>query len=101
MGALNRLDLKKNITPSTERWLAFVKATPAIEGVNIHPHVPKIELSKAFLDYILPRMRPEQTFIVPEFSLVGWWQQIGRASCRERVCQYVLISVVDVSLKKT
>src|SRR3546814_16004737 len=27
-------------------------------------------------------------------------QQIGRASCRERVCQYVYISVVAVSLKK-
>src|SRR3546814_16003327 len=27
--------------------------------------------------------------------------EIGRASCRERVCQYVEISVVDVSLKKT
>src|SRR3546814_18196679 len=26
--------------------------------------------------------------------------QIGRASCRERECQYVLISVVAVSLKK-
>src|SRR3546814_1065229 len=26
--------------------------------------------------------------------------QIGRASCRERVCQYVEISVVAVSLKK-
>src|SRR3546814_21094003 len=26
--------------------------------------------------------------------------QIGRASCRERVCQYVEISVVDVALKK-
>src|SRR3546814_11540062 len=26
--------------------------------------------------------------------------QIGRASCRERVCQYVYISVVAVSLKK-
>src|SRR3546814_20179163 len=26
--------------------------------------------------------------------------KIGRASCRERVCQYVSISVVDVSLKK-
>ena len=26
--------------------------------------------------------------------------QIGRASCRERVCQYVQISVVAVSLKK-
>src|SRR3546814_20550177 len=27
-------------------------------------------------------------------------QQIGRASCRERECQYVYISVVTVSLKK-
>src|SRR3546814_19248055 len=26
--------------------------------------------------------------------------EIGRASCRERVCQYVKISVVAVSLKK-
>src|SRR3546814_15392950 len=28
-------------------------------------------------------------------------QPIGRASCRERVCQYVYISVVAVSLNKT
>src|SRR3546814_14209267 len=27
-------------------------------------------------------------------------KEIGRASCRERVCQYVSISVVAVSLKK-
>src|SRR3546814_11482813 len=27
-------------------------------------------------------------------------EQIGRASCRERVCQYVKISVVAVALKK-
>src|SRR3546814_12679605 len=27
-------------------------------------------------------------------------EQIGRASCRDRVCQYVEISVVAVSLKK-
>src|SRR3546814_21002976 len=27
-------------------------------------------------------------------------KQIGRASCRERVCQYVSISVVAVTLKK-
>src|SRR3546814_18094974 len=27
--------------------------------------------------------------------------QIGRASCRERVCQYVLVSVVAVTSKKT
>src|SRR3546814_14534067 len=30
----------------------------------------------------------------------GIRSQIGRASCRERVCQYVLISVVAGSLKK-
>src|SRR3546814_13514383 len=30
----------------------------------------------------------------------GLGEQIGRASCRERVCQYVYISVVAVSLKK-
>src|SRR3546814_14486729 len=32
----------------------------------------------------------------------GWCDdEIGRASCRESVCQYGLISVVAVSLKKT
>src|SRR3546814_12531514 len=29
-----------------------------------------------------------------------WKKKIGRASCRERVCQYVSISVVAVSLKQ-
>src|SRR3546814_14076501 len=33
-------------------------------------------------------------------AAVGAEDQLGRASCRERVCQYVLISVVAVSLKK-
>ncbi|AJA07311.1 hypothetical protein SKP52_01870 [Sphingopyxis fribergensis] len=75
MGALNRIDLKKNRTASTQRWMEFVKATPEIDGVDIHPHIPAIQASKPFLDYILPRMRPEQTFLVTEFSLVWWWQQ--------------------------
>src|SRR3546814_15200398 len=30
----------------------------------------------------------------------GYLKEIGRASCRERVCQYVYSSVVDVSLNK-
>src|SRR3546814_17389068 len=34
------------------------------------------------------------------FEFVHVPGQIGRASCRERVCQYVSISVVAVSLKK-
>src|SRR3546814_21011510 len=35
-------------------------------------------------------------FLAPDY--LG--DEIGRASCRERVCQYVSISVVAVSLKK-
>lgn len=75
MGALNRLDFKENRNASTERWMAFVKQTPELDGVNIHPHIPTIEASKPFLDFILPRMRPDQKFLVTEFSLVWWWQQ--------------------------
>src|SRR3546814_18794314 len=41
-----------------------------------------------------PAMRPDQR---DEFMPIG--HDIGRASCRERVCQYVSISVVAVSLK--
>jgi hypothetical protein len=74
MGALNHIERPAWRTPATERWLSFVKATPELDGVNIHPHVRAIEESKAFLDYILPRMRPEQKFLVTEFSLVWWWQ---------------------------
>src|SRR3546814_17771588 len=33
-------------------------------------------------------------------AALGKVAEIGRASCRERVCQYVEISVVAVSLKK-
>src|SRR3546814_14431341 len=63
------------ISASTERWMAFVKATPEIDGVNIHPHIPAIQASKPFLDYILPRMRPEPKFIVTVFSLVWGGQR--------------------------
>src|SRR3546814_4131991 len=37
----------------------------------------------------------------PLGAVHGHDPQIGRASCRERVCQYVSISVVPVSLTKT
>jgi hypothetical protein len=75
MGALNRLDLPENRTPAVERYLAFVRETPEIEGVDLHPHVPDEARDQAFLDYTLPRLRPNQTFLVTEFSLVWHWQQ--------------------------
>ena len=75
MGALNRLDLAANRTPAVERYLAFARETPEIEGVDLHPHVPEEARIQEFLDYTLPRLRPEQTFLVTEFSLVWHWQQ--------------------------
>ena len=75
MGALNRLDLEERRTPATARWMDFVHDTPELEGVNIHPHVPDPEASQDFLDYILPRMRDDQTFLVTEFSIVWLWQE--------------------------
>ncbi|WP_433473726.1 hypothetical protein ACQPZP_33675 [Spirillospora sp. CA-142024] len=75
MGALNRLDLPQNRTPAVERYLAFVRETPEIEGVDLHPHVPDEARIQDFLDYTLPRLRPGQTFLVTEFSLVWYWQQ--------------------------
>ncbi|WP_433443808.1 hypothetical protein [Nonomuraea sp. CA-141351] len=75
MGALNRLDLPDRHTPAAERWMTFVRDTPEIEGVDIHPHVPAPESAKLFLDYILPRLRADQTFLVTEFSLVHYWKK--------------------------
>ncbi|MBF8189453.1 hypothetical protein ITP53_27700 [Nonomuraea sp. K274] len=75
MGALNRLDLPDRHTPAAERWMTFVRETPEIEGVDIHPHIPTPEDTQPFLDYILPRMRADQTFLVTEFSLVWYWKQ--------------------------
>lgn len=75
MGALNRLDLPDRLTPAAERWMTFVRETPEISGTDIHPHVPTLEASREFLDYILPRMRPDQTFLSTEFSIVWYWKQ--------------------------
>jgi hypothetical protein len=74
MGAFNRLDLPEYRTPDAERWMQFVRETPEIAGVDIHPHLPHAELAQEFLDFILPRMRPDQTFLVTEFSIVWHWQ---------------------------
>lgn len=75
MGALKQLERPEARTSATERWMEFVRTTPEIDGVTIHPHVARIEASKDYVDYILPRMRADQTFLVTEFSIVRWWEQ--------------------------
>ncbi|MEU9183107.1 hypothetical protein AB0D14_00775 [Streptomyces sp. NPDC048484] len=74
MGALNRLEDPDWRTPAVDGWLAHVKATPEIEGVDIHPHVTSLDNAEAYTDYVLPRIRSEQRFLATEFSLVRWWK---------------------------
>src|SRR3546814_19231979 len=42
----------------------------------------------------------DDMMMAPEIRPPGWGDKNGRASCRERACQYVSISVVAVTLKK-
>lgn len=74
MGALNHLDRDDGQTGATERWMAFVKKTRAIDGVDIHPHLETPGGGQEYLEYVLPRMRPEQRFLATEFSLVNLWK---------------------------
>lgn len=75
MGALNRLDLPEWHTAATERWTQFVRNTPSISGTDIHPHLSDPEAGSDYLNYILPRMRPEQKFLATEFSLVLFYKK--------------------------
>jgi hypothetical protein len=73
MGALNHLDLPGWRTAATERWMSYVRETPDLDGVDIHPHLPAVNAGQAYLRYVLPRLRADQTFLATEFSLVLLW----------------------------
>jgi hypothetical protein len=75
MGALNRLYLQDWRTAATERWMQFVRTTSSISGTDIHPHLPAPGDGSYFLNYILPRMRPDQKFLATEFSLAMFYQK--------------------------
>src|SRR3546814_16958354 len=80
------------------RAMVLVAAPEGIKAVeDAHPDVT---IYTASIDQKLN----EHGYIIPGLGDAGdkifGTKQIGRASCRERVCQYVEISVVAVSLKK-
>jgi hypothetical protein len=75
MGALNRLDLPANRTQALNRMLSFIALRPDLEGVDLHLHIATIEGHKVMLDYALQRIRPNQTFVATEFSLIWHWRQ--------------------------
>lgn len=70
MGALNRMDLPDRRTPPVERMLRFIAARPELDGVDLHLHIPHMQGQRAMLDWCLARIRPDQTFLATEFSMV-------------------------------
>ena len=75
MGAFNRLDLPEKRTPAITRMLRFIASKPELAGVDIHPHMPTLEGHRSMLSYVLSFLRPDQRFLVTEFSLVWYWKQ--------------------------
>ncbi|MFP5205278.1 MAG: hypothetical protein ACLGSH_07975 [Acidobacteriota bacterium] len=75
MGALNKLnDPQVRQQRWVKRWFAFVKATPEIQGVDLHPHVSSFQDSVPFVQDAVKSIRPDQQFLVTEFSLVWYWK---------------------------
>src|SRR3546814_19029847 len=80
-------------------WSSDVCSSDLIEEAARTAGAPPLRVA---FDVNLPMIRPALIFsaVLVFFAGVELFGQIGRASCRERVCQYVSISVVAVSFKK-
>lgn len=75
MGALNRLDKPNRRSPAVERFLRYIASKPELSGVDLHLHIPGMQGHQSMLDYALQRIRPDQTFLVTEFSPVWHWKR--------------------------
>jgi hypothetical protein len=75
MGALTDLETSNGRNALTDRWLEFVRSNPSIAGTDCHPHVPSLSDGQKYIDYIIPRLRPDQKFLATEFSLVKRYKQ--------------------------
>src|SRR3546814_12618964 len=86
---------------SVEIYYSFSGAELLLFGAIIYPDGRP---PKEPADIVVILKGPSQSITMREKQkIAGMWinaAKIGRASCRERVCQYVEISVVAVSLKK-
>lgn len=87
MGALNRLDLPARRTPAVERMLRYIASKPEMDGVDLHLHLPDRDGHRAMLDYALSRIRPDQTFLATEFSMVWHWKKHMGDDASPAFCQ--------------
>ncbi len=75
MGAFTRLDLSQNRTPAVQWMLRYIASQPELSGPDLHMHMPNFAANQTMLSYVLPWLRPDQKFLVTEFSLVLLWYQ--------------------------
>src|SRR3546814_18229533 len=74
--------------------------TPEIPAKFPKGWAPDIQAFRSGLDFSTVDLTTDEKAKLYEWYLRTIGEKIGRASCRERVCQYVEITVVAVSLKK-
>src|SRR3546814_13459620 len=79
---------------SRSRARGPIGAVPHISALSVEAHGRRTEL------VLPPRGADDRLVGAVRHLRFGIGIEIGRESCRERVCQYVSISVVAVSLKK-
>src|SRR3546814_18964681 len=81
---------------------AFAEAGNAVVLRALGFRVATDHQNLAQLGRLDPGIRKRQVACAakPEFGALAVLRKSGRASCRERVCQYVSISVVAVSLNR-
>src|SRR3546814_18500701 len=76
-------------------------ATPVLPLIDFYNHIARYYVLSHLDEARLAANYASAWALLPNLGLDALaTPQIGRASCRERVCQYVLISVVAVTLKK-
>ena len=73
MGAFTRLDLQPNRTSAVQQMLRYIASQPELSGPDLHMHMPNFAANQTMLAYVLPWLRPDQKFLVTEFSLVLLW----------------------------
>src|SRR3546814_17222078 len=87
-------DLSSLTTFQSSAW------TVAVASNTVKPHNTAIRCSEPIIVFLVVDVPdlPHYAAVICSHQPIS--RKIGRASCRERVCQYVSITVVAVSLKK-
>jgi hypothetical protein len=97
MGAFTRLDLPQNRTASVQWMLGYIASHQELSGPDLHMHMPDFAANQLMLSYVIPWLRPDQKFLVTEFSLVLlWYQHLSDAISPDFTSRYNLPSTLEV-----